>query len=123
MKKIILVLAVVLAIGFTFTSCTKDKKAETTEEAAKETVSNDKVYQCPMDCENGKSYVKAGECPTCKMALKAKVAGEVSENKHGDACDCKDGGECKCPKGECKCGDKADKECTKCPEGECTCSS
>ncbi|HBK71366.1 MAG TPA: hypothetical protein DDZ39_06900 [Flavobacteriaceae bacterium] len=120
MKKIVLVLAVIFAVGFTFTSCKKDKKADTTEEVAKETASNDEVYQCPMDCEHGKSYTEAGKCPVCEMALKTKKVGEeVSEHKHDDACTCKDGGECKCAEGECKCGDA--KECTKCPEGKCTC--
>ncbi|MFN0201998.1 MAG: heavy metal-binding domain-containing protein [Bacteroidia bacterium] len=30
------------------------------------------VYQCPMDCEKGKTYDKAGDCPVCKMALEKK---------------------------------------------------
>ncbi len=28
------------------------------------------VYQCPMDCEHGKTYDKPGSCPICKMDLK-----------------------------------------------------
>jgi len=110
-KKIVLVL--VVAIGLTFTSCKKDKKADATEETTGETASADQVYQCPMDCEHGKSYTEAGECPVCEMKLKAKTAGEdVSEHKHDDAC----------AEGEYKCGsDEAKKECTKCPKGECTC--
>ena len=27
------------------------------------------VYICPMDCEHGKTYVEAGKCPVCGMAL------------------------------------------------------
>ena len=27
------------------------------------------VYQCPMDCENGKTYSKPGQCPVCGMDL------------------------------------------------------
>ncbi|MFN8711272.1 MAG: heavy metal-binding domain-containing protein [Bacteroidota bacterium] len=27
------------------------------------------VYACPMDCENGKTYEKAGQCPVCEMDL------------------------------------------------------
>ena len=27
-------------------------------------------YQCPMDCEEGKTYDKEGTCPVCKMDLK-----------------------------------------------------
>jgi len=123
MKKIVLVLAVIVAVGLTFTSCKKDKKTDAVEEASNETASADQVYQCPMDCEHGKSYTEAGKCPVCEMDLKAKSAGEeMSEHKHGDTCTCKDGGECKCPEGECKCGsDKAKKECTKCQDGKCTC--
>nr|WP_287494130.1 heavy metal-binding domain-containing protein [Candidatus Brachybacter algidus] len=30
------------------------------------------VYQCPMDCEKGKTYEVMGICPVCKMDL-AKV--------------------------------------------------
>jgi hypothetical protein len=26
-------------------------------------------YQCPMDCEKGKKYDKAGICPVCEMDL------------------------------------------------------
>ncbi|MGL5891041.1 MAG: heavy metal-binding domain-containing protein [Bacteroidia bacterium] len=29
------------------------------------------VYACPMDCENGKTYEKAGKCPVCEMDLEA----------------------------------------------------
>ena len=28
-------------------------------------------YQCPMDCEAGKTYDAEGKCPECKMDLKA----------------------------------------------------
>ena len=31
-------------------------------------------YQCPMDCEEGKTYEEAGTCPVCKMDLE-KVEG------------------------------------------------
>ena len=27
------------------------------------------LYQCPMDCENGKMYDEPGKCPVCKMDL------------------------------------------------------
>jgi len=27
-------------------------------------------YQCPMDCENGKTYDQPGTCPVCAMDLK-----------------------------------------------------
>ena len=27
------------------------------------------TYQCPMDCEAGKTYEEPGACPVCKMDL------------------------------------------------------
>lgn len=30
------------------------------------------VYQCPMDCENGKTYADTGKCPVCEMDLEKK---------------------------------------------------
>ena len=26
-------------------------------------------HQCPMDCEDGKTYSKTGSCPPCKIKL------------------------------------------------------
>ncbi len=95
MKKLILMLAVVTVVSFTITSCKKDKKeevkteAEVKEEAKEEAkevlASNDVLYQCPMDCEKGKSYTEAGTCPVCKMDLKEKKV-EMHED-HEDAHD------------------------------------
>ncbi len=65
MKKIVLVLAIIFATGFAFTSCKSEKKEEKKEVATA-------VYQCPMDCEDGKSYTEAGSCSVCKMDLKEK---------------------------------------------------
>ncbi len=111
MKKTILVLAMIVAVGFTFTSCKNDKKEEVKTEV---TASNDEIYQCPMDCEHGKSYTEAGKCPVCKMDLKAKKAGETD----ADVC-------AKCGKSKAECAkEHADgKICTKCgnDKGECSC--
>jgi len=65
MKKTILTIAVITL--FAFASCKSDKK-ETVKETKTEVAA--KVYQCPMDCEKGKTYDKAGSCPVCKMDLK-----------------------------------------------------
>lgn len=72
MKKIFLMLAIV-AFSFTAVSCGDDKAKETKKEI---THNHEDAYQCPMDCENGKTYEKPGTCPVCKMDLK-KV-----EHKH-----------------------------------------
>jgi len=75
MKKIILTLAIVFAIGFTFTSCKNDKKEDVKVEEVKieahEEMASNEVYQCPMDCEKGKTYPEVGNCPVCKMNLRA----------------------------------------------------
>ena len=94
MKKIILVLAVVCFTAFTVTSCKKDKKEdvkteaevkeEVKEEAKEVLASNDVLYQCPMDCEKGKSYTEAGTCPVCKMDLKEKKVEMHEDHEEGD---------------------------------------
>ena len=107
-----------------FTSCKETKKEEVKSEGIenheghghdhdKAEIALGDVYQCPMDCEKGKTYDKEGSCPVCKMDL--KVAGE----KHTADCKCKEGGECKCAEGKCEC--QKDAECTKCEPGKCTC--
>ena len=64
MKKIILSVLIIFTLSFTITSCEKEKKETPKTEVTAE------VYQCPMDCEHGKTYDKAGSCPVCKMDLK-----------------------------------------------------
>ena len=78
MKKAILVFAMIFAIGFTTTSCKSDKKKEEKKEMATA------VYQCPMNCENGKSYTEPGKCPVCKMDLKEKKV-SMDENHEDHA--------------------------------------
>ncbi|MDY7395332.1 heavy metal-binding domain-containing protein [Aureibaculum sp. 2210JD6-5] len=105
MKKLILMLAIVMVVCFTFTSCKKEKKEEDVKTEEKADMASNEVYQCPMDCEDGKSYTEAGSCPVCKMDLKAKTVDMDSDDHkmHADNCTCKSGGECKCADGECKC--------------------
>jgi len=83
MKKIILTLAIVVAVGFAFTSCKNDKKEESKIEDVKTEVSQEvasnEVYQCPMDCEKGKTYDEVGNCPVCKMSLKEKKSKNEGE--------------------------------------------
>ena len=56
----------------------EEKEAETEMMAAA-------VYQCPMDCEKGKTYDKPGQCPVCKMDLKKQESeGDVDAHEEGD---------------------------------------
>jgi hypothetical protein len=71
-KKVILCLALV-ALFVTASCKTEHKKEKEPVKTEKEMVME--VYQCPMDCEEGKTYEKEGSCPVCKMDLK-----KVKEN-------------------------------------------
>ena len=78
MRKLILLLVLTIAIS----SCKTDKK-EVQPEVKKEMITQ--IYQCPMDCEKGKSYTKEGNCPVCKMELKTKKTEEVIKKEdHSD---------------------------------------
>lgn len=77
MKKAIIVLALMLSAGVVFISCKEEKKEQDGKTEMQENRAADKadiamnnVYQCPMDCEEGKTYEKEGSCPVCKMDLK-----------------------------------------------------
>lgn len=103
MKKNILTLAILFVIGFAFTSCNETKKeteevitelaGDTAEkvEDTKEIVSEElamAVYQCPMKCEDDKTYPEAGTCPICNMGIKkievvAEENSEVQESHEG----------------------------------------
>lgn len=84
MKKTLFVVAIICSVSFVFTACKTEKK-----EVKKEHVSVDKdskelahnVYQCPMDCEKGKTYEKEGNCPVCKMKLRKKVKEKNDSDK------------------------------------------
>lgn len=91
MKKIVLSLALIAAIGFT--SCTSEKKTDKEEvqkeEVQKSEMDQDKMavaeYQCPMKCEDEKTYAdKDHKCPVCKMDLK-EVKQEEDKNHDIDA--------------------------------------
>lgn len=133
MKKSILVVVAIFSIAIMFTSCKETKKdadkhdMHEHEHEAGETAHS--AYQCPMDCEKGKTYQKEGNCPVCKMDLKANEG----EMKHAEGCKCKEGGECKCEEGKCQCkaeehseaGEHAEKtmDCSKCEPGKCECKA
>ena len=86
-------------------SCDEAKK-ETKEVAEEEVIKDSEEskeqheahgdYQCPMDCEDGKTYAEAGSCPVCKMDLKAQNKAEAMSCIKGEdgKCNCKE--DCKC---------------------------
>lgn len=47
-------------------------------EIDKENIAMTIKYQCPMDCEKGKTYLKEGICPVCKMDL-IKIQEEATQ--------------------------------------------
>ena len=65
MKKTAFILFLATA---TMWSCTKPTKTEEKTQGSQST----SVYQCPMDCEHGKTYDKPGKCPVCEMDLEKK---------------------------------------------------
>jgi len=71
-KKSILLLAFAIATLGTV-SCTKKEKRETATghegHTHKEGEAHPLAYECPMDCEKGKTYDTKGKCPVCKMEL------------------------------------------------------
>lgn len=120
MKKNILIITAIFSFVMLFTACKDTKKEEVKKEnhEGHDHESEDmasKTYQCPMDCENGKTYDAEGSCPVCKMDLKEKSA----NMEHADGCKCIEDGDCKCADGECSC--KENVACTKCEPGECDC--
>lgn len=96
MKKSILLLALCLSLGVVLNSCKGEKKdapeateaAEMNENAAadKADIAMNDTYQCPMDCEHGKTYDKEGTCPVCNMNLKKveKEGEQEGEHKHDE---------------------------------------
>ena len=125
MKKSILAIIAIFSFVILFTACKESKKEEVKEEVQKENHEGhdhdaiaSTAYQCPMDCEKGKTYEGEGSCPVCKMDLKEKS----SEMEHAEGCKCVEGGECKCPEGKCTCANEVasnEMDCTKCEPGSC----
>ncbi len=71
-KKTILLLAFA-ATALGASSCNKKEQTEITTGQEKHDPKNGKAdnlaYECPMDCEEGKTYEMQGTCPVCKMVL------------------------------------------------------
>ena len=91
MKKVFITVVLVLSVAVLFTSC-KDEHKKTEDTSATEVVAEKPeakelaavVYQCPMDCEHGKTYDKPGKCPVCKMEIKKVKATSATEKKEVD---------------------------------------
>ena len=87
MRKPILLLTLFLSMSILFSSCKEtktDAKTEHNEHAVvKADLALNDAYQCPMDCEKGKTYDKEGVCPVCKMELqKVKKEDKEDESNH-----------------------------------------
>lgn len=83
MRHLILICFAVFSL--TIISCKGEHKEQEGEH--KEMAMTDQ-YQCPMDCEKGKTYDKDGQCPVCKMDLKKKEIKSEAQghgHDHGDA--------------------------------------
>ena len=97
MRRVLLLLALTFSLTLSFTSCKGEhKEAEHNEhsETHHSDAANDAdlalnfEYQCPMDCEEGKTYEEEGECPKCKMALKKiDKADDEGDNDEGHSSD------------------------------------
>jgi len=83
--------ALLSVVFLTVIACNEAKKEEQkTEEpvvtetqttATEETPAHEETalasYQCPMKCEQEKSYAEKGNCPVCKMELKELAAADL----------------------------------------------
>jgi len=78
MKKVLFVFALLVSVSIVVSSCKgeKEEKHEENSEMHEEHAADQAdiamaaEYQCPMDCEEGKTYENAGACPVCAMDLK-----------------------------------------------------
>ena len=76
MKRIVFILSFFALIAAVSTSCSnQEKKADASEQMAE-------VYQCPMDCEDGKTYDKPGKCPVCGMDLEKVEHSDADGHTH-----------------------------------------
>lgn len=116
MKKINLIFGFIFSIVLLSTSCNTTEKKEVPNSDSNSTYvtsttgsidseatdEKELAYSCPMDCEEGKTYIKEGKCPVCKMDL--ALYDSKTDSEHNEKlCQCKEG-ECKCVEGDCKCG-------------------
>jgi hypothetical protein len=87
MKKLVVFTLLMCCMSIVVLSC-KESKEKNTESgsslaAEKADLAMNDIYQCPMDCEKGKTYDEEGTCPVCKMDLK-KVEQEEGDDDHNE---------------------------------------
>ncbi len=117
-NKAVSLLLFLISFSFLFFVSCKDNKAENKSESHTELHAS-AAYQCPMDCQDGKTYLEAGSCPVCKMDLKAVEGSKMK------GCEMHEGGECSCEVDQCKCANckvhSNAKVCAMHEGGECSC--
>jgi hypothetical protein len=64
MKKLIMLSLIAASFLMSCNQKSETKNQDSTTVAA--------TYQCPMDCEKGKTYDKPGKCSVCDMKLEKK---------------------------------------------------
>lgn len=69
MKRTALIFAIAFSLLSSITTGCDHSSDTTKSKQNKDSI----LYQCPMDCESGKTYDKAGHCPVCEMDLEPKV--------------------------------------------------
>ena len=89
MKSIIKLGILVFCVSLFVTACKEHKHGEDTHThdspaMEKADMAMNDVYQCPMDCEKGKTYDEAGNCGECGMELK-KVEKEAEKEAQSDS--------------------------------------
>ena len=73
MKKGLFTLAIIFTFGILITSCKTSEKKEHDKVHVKEHLHAEKtVYQCPMKCEEEKTYEKEGTCPANHAPIEKK---------------------------------------------------
>jgi len=109
MRKIIMlsVLALTALLAVSCQEGKKEHKKDHDQEMHKEHELDEKVavYQCPMDCEKGKTYNEPGKCPVCKMELKPLASEQTTKQACGNEnCVCEDCAKEKEEGKNCSCG-------------------
>ena len=80
-----LLVSLALMAGLFFAACHHDAPASKLPAATADT--KNVKYQCPMDCEKGKTYAEKGKCPVCKMDLALKETEHKDHEGHEDELD------------------------------------